>query len=168
MRKAVFAAVTVLIFTVPNHAIWQKEKVIAEGKTFLVELGRYDPRSLIQGDYMRLWYDIPDDIRRGIEETRRDGKVVVTLDGSGVARVLRLHVKGEELSEGEHLLSFRFRKNRAYLGARSFFFQEGHAQFYENARYGELKVDDAGDSVLIGLRGRDMEVLGPDTENSDR
>lgn len=164
MRKVIFAAATILVFTMPNLAILQKEKVLARGTTVLIELGRQDPRSLIQGDYMRLWYDIPDNIRRQIQEVKRDGKVVIILDGSRVATVLRVYEEGEELKENEHLLSYRFRKNQAYLGARSFFFQEGHAKFYSTARYGELKVDDNGNSVLIGLRGQKMEVLGPEGE----
>ena len=50
----------------------------------------------------------------------------------------------------EHLLLYRYRGDLR-LGAESFMFQEGDADLYSNARYGELKVDESGASVLIGL-----------------
>ena len=36
-------------------------------------------------------------------------------------------------------------------------FQEGDADLYSKARYGEVKVDESGASVLIGLRGDDFK-----------
>jgi uncharacterized membrane-anchored protein len=38
--------------------IFEKEKVVANGQTFLLELAPVDPRSIMQGDYMILNYDI--------------------------------------------------------------------------------------------------------------
>jgi uncharacterized membrane-anchored protein len=34
----------------------------------------------------------------------------------------------------------------------AYFFQEGTSGKYASARYGELRVDDDGSSVLVGLR----------------
>jgi Uncharacterized membrane-anchored protein len=47
------------------------------------------------------------------------------------------------------------------LGAESFMFQEGHANLYATARYGELKVDKKGSSVLAGLCGADFKPIRP-------
>ena len=38
-------------------------------------------------------------------------------------------------------------------------FQEGDADLYAKARYGELKVDKSGASVLVGLRDDDFKPL---------
>ncbi len=38
-------------------------------------------------------------------------------------------------------------------------FQESDVDLYSNARYGELKVDESGASMLIGLRGDDFKLL---------
>ncbi len=38
-------------------------------------------------------------------------------------------------------------------------FQEGDAERYARACYGELKVDKEGSSVLVGLRGEDFQPL---------
>ena len=37
------------------------------------------------------------------------------------------------------------------IGAESYFFQEGEADKYENAKYGGIKVNHQGNSLLIGL-----------------
>ncbi len=47
------------------------------------------------------------------------------------------------------------------IGPESFFFQEGHANYYNDARDGELRVSPAGDVLLVGLRGEELESLGP-------
>ncbi|MCP4195431.1 MAG: GDYXXLXY domain-containing protein [Planctomycetaceae bacterium] len=47
------------------------------------------------------------------------------------------------------------------IGTDSFFFQEGHAKDYANAKYGELKVAPRGGSVLVGLRNADLTDADP-------
>ena len=37
------------------------------------------------------------------------------------------------------------------IGAESYFFQEGDAEKFEKAVYGGLRVDNKGNSVLVGL-----------------
>jgi uncharacterized membrane-anchored protein len=86
-----------------------------------------------------------------------DGKLVVALDERGVARFVRRH-DGGPLAPGEALLRFRARDG-IQLGAESFFFEEGQAERYQAAKYGELKVDDAGNSILVGLRSEELEPL---------
>ena len=44
---------------VANVGIWQKEQLIAHGQPVFVELAPVDPRSLMQGDYMRLEFRVP-------------------------------------------------------------------------------------------------------------
>ena len=42
----------------------------------------------------------------------------------------------------------------------AFYFQEGHADRFQQAAYGELKVTPGGDSVLVGLRDKNLDSLG--------
>jgi len=53
------------------------------------------------------------------------------------------------------------RDGRPKFATNAFFFQEGDAGLYEAARYGEFRVDDDGELLLTGLRGRALERLGP-------
>ncbi len=158
----------VLVLFVVNSMIVQKESVLASGKTVLLRLAPVDPRSLIQGDYMVLDYEISRQFtREKLTAVPREGNLVIKIDENNVATFLRFY-KGENLAPGEHLLYYRVNIDRYFsrmrLGAESFFFQEGHAKYYETARYGELKVDAKGNSVLAGLRGEKFEVLKPTNE----
>jgi len=157
MRNALLVGGLVLVLAVPNFAIVQKERLLASGTPMLVELAPVDPRSLIQGDYMRLDYAIARTLSSG--GIPRDGQLVVRLDNSGVARFVRLHSKDTLLGPGEHLLLYRRRGNRTRIGTDAFFFQEGHASRYAGARYGELRVDPSGGSVLVGLRDSTQRPL---------
>ncbi|MDH3347216.1 MAG: GDYXXLXY domain-containing protein [Desulfobulbaceae bacterium] len=156
MKQIVLIATTLLILFAINYNIVKKEAVLRNGKTMLLRLAPVDPRSLMQGDYMILRYamanEIPDEL------LKNKGCIVVISDKNNVASFLRIH-DNNPLKENEHLLFYRNR-NGLRLGAESFFFQEGNAKLYSNARYGELKVDESGTSVLAGLRGDDFSSLG--------
>ena len=114
MRNALVVGGLVLVLGVANYAIVEKERVLASGTPMLVELAPVDPRSLIQGDYMRLDYALARELR----ETRvsRDGRMVVSLDSGGVARFVRLHDGRAPLAPGERLLQYRKRGSRIRVG----------------------------------------------------
>lgn len=155
MKKILFWTTTLLIIVVVNFLIFSKEKTLANGRTMLLRLAPVDPRSLIQGDYMVLRYTIAGEVSK--TQLKNSGCIVVSLDKNNVAKFVRVH-NGESLQTGEHLLFYRNRGSLR-LGAESFMFQEGYADLYANARYGELKVDESGASVLIGLRDEDFNPL---------
>ena len=98
---------------------------------------------------------MPEKLKRA--QLQDKGYIVVSLDKNEVATFVRVY-EGDSLHADEHLLFYRNRGGLR-LGAESFMFQEGDADLYSNARYGELKVDESGASVLIGLRGDDFEPL---------
>ncbi|WP_395377295.1 GDYXXLXY domain-containing protein [Marinicella sp. W31] len=149
-----------LILAVQNTAILGKERLLQHGQTVLLELAPVDPRSLMQGDYMRLRFALADEYRKAsVDEKRHDGFVVVSLDDNNVAQ-FKASYRGGQLDADERLLRFRFRKNRIQFGTDAFFFQEGTAAIYEQAEYGDFKVSDSGDLLLVGLRNAQFEVLG--------
>jgi uncharacterized membrane-anchored protein len=158
-RHIVLIAVACVVIGALNVMIYQKEMTLQEGKAVLLELAPVDPRSLMQGDYMVLRYKLARDVRA--DSLPLDGHLVLALDGNGVATYRRLHTPNMPLAPDEQLLRYRRRGNDLRLGAESFFFQEGHAKHYGGAKYGELRVAASGDSVLAGLRDKDLERLGP-------
>lgn len=151
-----FALLAVVVI---NVLVIQKEQLSATGQLVLLELAPVDPRSLVQGDYMRLRYDISDEVET--ETNMRDGFIVVRLDSENVARYVRIYDQNTSLAQDELLLRFRQRTYDVRVGPESFFFQEGTAKYYNNARYGEFRVSKSGDVLLTGLRGEDFEELGP-------
>ncbi|WP_036380851.1 GDYXXLXY domain-containing protein [Muricauda sp. MAR_2010_75] len=133
-----------------NYSIVQKEKIMAEGHLILLELAPVDPRSLMQGDYMRLNYEISDEVV-GNEIPKR-GYCVVTLDSDGVAQRRRYQKKNAPKNENEYLIEYTIGEwNRIQIGAESYFFQEGEDEKYADAKYGGVRVDEKGNSVLVGL-----------------
>lgn len=168
MRKGLLWIVLALILIVVNAMIFGKEKILAEGETMLLQLAPRDPRSLIQGDYMVLRYSLTNEIRQKTpDQVSIDGHVVVKLDQRGVAQYVRLYDPSTILADDEKLLRFRQRGNQVRLASHAFFYQEGHGEFYRNARYGELRVSPDGDAVLIGLRDDELQVLGAPPRSQD-
>jgi uncharacterized membrane-anchored protein len=160
MRSAIIFGGLAFALLGPTALIIQKESLLASGKPVLLELAPVDPRSLMQGDYMVLNYAISRE--RGWDQGwPHDGRLVLRLDEQGVGQFVRFHDPGTPLAPGEFLLRYRVRDGRVRLGAEAFFFQEGQARHYESARYGELRVAPNGTGVLVGLRGKDREPLGP-------
>ncbi|MFY0580245.1 GDYXXLXY domain-containing protein [Cystobacter fuscus] len=130
-----------------------KERLLAHGTPLYLELAPVDPRSLIQGDYMVLDYAVSREARFS------DGRLVLRRDERGVGHLVGFE-ESRPLGPGEMWLRYKVRKGRVRLGAESFFFQEGHAERYAQAKYGELRVAEDGSSVLVGLRDADLQPLG--------
>jgi len=133
-----------------NYSVIKKEKTLSSGQLVLLELAPVDPRSLMQGDYMQLDYAISQDVT--IINLPKRGYCVVKLDADGVGRRLRLQPELTPHEEGEYLIRYNAQQYIGIrIGAESYFFQEGNATKYEKARYGGIRVDDKGHSVLVGL-----------------
>ncbi|GIV58210.1 MAG: membrane protein [Rhodothermaceae bacterium] len=149
-------ATGLLVLVVLNLMVWQKERLRASGQTLFVALTVHDPRAPMQGDFMALHYDLPGALAARLPDA---GRLVVRVDARGVATPVRPYVPGEALAAGERLLRFRRLRGEVRLGPAAYFFQEGHAARYAAARYAELRVDDDGHALLVGLRDADLQPL---------
>jgi uncharacterized membrane-anchored protein len=56
-------------------------------------------------------------------------------------------------------LRYRVRKGQVWLGTNAFFFEEGNADRFSSARYGEFLDHASGEAVLVGLRNDAFEAL---------
>ena len=165
MRIKILLVWAALVLTVLNYGIYAREQIVKEGETLLLELAPVDPRSLIQGDYMRLRYQVADDAPVAELATRQKrGYMVLRADENHVAQFVRFH-SGEALSAGEKLLRFHVLRRYSVehrslrIVPDSFLFQEGHAGRYDNARYGVFKFAGAGEYLLVGLAGEDRQQI---------
>lgn len=150
----------VAVLAVANIGIWQKESVIAHGQPVLVALAPVDPRSLMQGDYMRLNFDLSSEIVAQLDAEVRYHRpqLVVRLDAHGVATPLRLH-SGGPLAAGEKRIELTPKNGRWVLVSDAWFFEEGDAARWEAARYGEFRVAEDGRALLVGLRDAQLKPL---------
>jgi uncharacterized membrane-anchored protein len=161
MRNLAIIVGGVLILAAANFGIYQKEQLLAHGRSVLLELAPVDPRSLMQGDYMALRFRVATDaFRGGNPESLKDGRVVLAVDDRGVGTFKRFD-DGTPLGPGELAMRYRVRNQEPKFATNAFFFQEGHAEYYAGARFGEFRVSSAGDAILTALRGGKLETLGP-------
>ncbi|MEN8218866.1 MAG: GDYXXLXY domain-containing protein [Pseudomonadota bacterium] len=157
MRRLLILIMAIIVLALVNFEIYKKEQLLAKGTTVLLKLAPRDPRSLMQGDYMVLRYDIAR--LPALTAAERDGYLVITRDDKQVAHFKRIYDETTPLAADELLLRFRKRGHEIRLGAESFFFQEGQAKCYNNARYGEIRLATSGESVLVGLRDAEFKRL---------
>ena len=160
-RSWIAIALTVVILVFFNVSIYDREQTISNGETLLLELAPVDPRSLMQGDYVRLRYVVEDSVPIDeLKDHERRGHLVLRRDTENVAQFVRIH-DGEALDEDERLVRFHLGRRRAMIVPDDFFFQEGHGELYEDAQYGVFKFDDRGRYLLVGLADAERVPINP-------
>jgi uncharacterized membrane-anchored protein len=148
----------VLLLVYTNYSVKVKEGLMEEGQLVLLELAPVDPRSLMQGDYMDLRYKISEDVVYDSLPAR--GYCIVRLNEMGVASKVRFQKDLAPLGSGEHPIRYTLPDQwRISIGAESFFFQEGAAEKFEQAKYGGLKIDRKGNSLLVGLYNEQLRKI---------
>lgn len=150
-----------LVLGVANYTIWQRQQVVDHGHTVLLELRPVDPRSLMQGDFMELRYANEVFPRASVRQSLpRRGAIILTVNENNVATFSRIDDRST-LAKNERRLRYKQvdETGEIRLGAESFFFEEGQADKFEDARFGVLHVDSAGNSVLVGLANEQHQVI---------
>jgi len=150
MVRRVLVVAAVLVLGAVNWSIVAKERIKTHGERIFLALAPVDPRSIMQGDYMALRFELTNDI-----PTTASGSVPLRVDSKGVATL------NPDLSAAGLRIRYRIREGQVWLGTNAYFFEEGTAQHYEGARFGEFRVDRAsGEAVLVGLADRDLKRMG--------
>lgn len=167
LKLFIISANMVLVLLFFGFNIVKNEKVLSEGETVLLALRPVDPRSLMQGDYMTLHFEVCNHIY-GLE-AESNKFCVVRLDDDRVAHFVSLtNDAAVALREDELLLRYSLEKNswggKFYtIGSDSYFFQEGTAIKYATATYGMLKVVTKGEMIgscsLVGLCDENKKLI---------
>lgn len=150
-----------LVLGVANYLIVTREQILEQGRRVLLDINPSDPRSLVQGDYMRLRFDNrnfpPAD---QMKQYPHAGVVIMELDDKGVANFLRLD-DGAALGDNQVRLRFkgRHRFGRLKYTADTFFFQEGLADRFAGAAFAVLRVMPDGMAVMQGLADEQGETI---------
>ncbi|MFL6579904.1 MAG: GDYXXLXY domain-containing protein [Burkholderiales bacterium] len=160
MRKGLVLVTGLVILVLVNYSIYSRERLLTEGRLVLLQLAPVDPRSLMQGDYMALRFQVANDLRSHVKkESAHDSHVVVTIDDRRLGTFARLD-DGSSLAANELRMRYRMRNEQIKFGTNAYFFQEGDAQLFSRARYGEFRVGSDGESILSGLRDEQFAALG--------
>ncbi len=159
MRKvlALLAGLALLAFV--NFGIYQRERLLTEGRVVLLKLSPVDPRSLMQGDYMRLNFEVAD-LAFPWQDRKKlaDGRIVVGVDRRNVGHFRRL-ADARPLAADEIALRYRMRGGEPNFATNAYFFEEGQAQAYASAAYGEFRVGEDGEMILTRLRDARFQAL---------
>ena len=165
MRKWIILLGLIPILAVFNYAIYDKQKLIEQGEAILLQLAPADPRSIMQGDYMRLRYQASIDATKWLKNAKKSAGeawtapssdlLVLVLDEQKKARFNRFFTAADTLGPNERLLSFAYAKRWGTADVKihpdSFFFQEGKATAFQIARFGMMRLHSNGDHLLVGL-----------------
>ncbi len=142
--------VALLVVALLGKSMLDKERLLVNGKQLYFRLAPVDPRSLMQGDYMRLSYAVLDSVKNQ-EALPKRGYCLFYTDKNGIVTSARFQKEDKPIHSGEQMLKYTTNFNGIQIGAESYFFQEGKADRYNNAVYGLLRIDEQGNSLLVGL-----------------
>ena len=171
--RAGLAASLLLALALTQWDAQKKEQVLAHGQTIYMPLAPIDPRSLMQGDYMALRFDLPDALldgdadsphahrQRGLNPLRSPALVVARLDAKGIATLQRRYQKSEPLAADEVIVPLKYMKGNWVVVTDAYFFPEGHGRVFNNARYGEFRVLGQGKVLLAGLADEKLQRIDP-------
>jgi uncharacterized membrane-anchored protein len=163
--KAVLLGAGLVALVLVNVLIAARERLIAEGRPVFVKLAPVDPRSLMQGDYMRLNYDLPSVGWRSRSEADVSllwgarPRIAVTLDARGIAQSPKLLAPGEAPPAGAQLLELAPKGSQWTFVTDAWFFKEGEVERWQPAKYGEFRVTPEGKGLLVRVVGEDLKPL---------
>ena len=164
MKGKLFLAFTLIILAVLCFAIYQKEDIIATGDEFYITLESVEPRSIGQGDYMILNYDYSPkktNPRRGRGETLYPQCIIceyaiLNLSAMGVVTGYTL-TDDKVIGDNQVLLKIKRHEPLKFV-ADTFFFQEGKAEMFSNAKYARFKYKD-GEAILVSLHNENFREI---------
>ncbi len=160
---AFIAAGAVVTLLVANFAIWQKQDLIANGRVVFVELAPVDPRSLMQGDFMRLGWRLPDNTSTALDPLFKVKRphVVARVNEQGVATLVRIAETAEALLPGELRIELSPKDGRWVIVTDAWFFREGDGERWAVAKYGEFRVMPDGRALLVGMADSALKRIEP-------
>lgn len=147
--RIVVVLATLIVLVAVNGSIVAKERIKTRGERIYLALAPVDPRSLMQGDYMALRFVVAEQI-----PATESGTWPLRVDERGIAAFI------PDRNAPGLRIRYRVRNQRVWLGTNAYFFEEGTAERYANAAFGEFRVDRAtGEAILVALRDRNLAPL---------
>jgi uncharacterized membrane-anchored protein len=133
-----------------SYLIIKNEINIQNSETIYLKTAPIDPRSILQGDYVKLNFEVGDAILRK-KNYNKYSKAIIKLSPKKIAYFDRFYEKNSKISKNERVINFSKKGSRIVIGTDSYFFQEGKGKEYENKKYGKFKLDKNGNLLLIEL-----------------
>jgi len=162
MNNKIAVLALIVILVIINVSIAKKEQQLTDGHIVYLKLAPVDPRSLMQGDYMALRFQISTQLSRALQKIDSvdmgDGHIIVSLDQHKIASFVAIYQQ-QTLSKEQLLLQFRIRNERVKFATNAFFFEEGQGKYYQPARFGQFRVNDAGEMLLVAMYDKELKKI---------
>ncbi|WP_394174216.1 GDYXXLXY domain-containing protein [Guptibacillus hwajinpoensis] len=155
--KSIWLVVVVMVAFVTYNGV-KNEATIQSGKEIRLALAPIDPRSMLQGDYVTLRYDIST-LFKGTElPNNKRIKIVLspttqeTYEYGGYYKVEGNWNKPYKPSDDDIVVNgITYGDNDVQYGIESFFIPEGTGQEFEDKTIAVIKVSENGNALLIEL-----------------
>jgi uncharacterized membrane-anchored protein/uncharacterized membrane protein len=142
-------------------SIWDKERVLRDGRMVMLRIVPVDPRSLMQGDYMTLAFELPE--RRASATSRQPGGpqpvAVGTIGPDNVVKMTEIVLKRPALANDQIAIALSVKNGAYVVGSDAWFFREGEARRFAGARYGIFRVTLDGTALLAGLADEQRQPI---------
>lgn len=151
-KKGLLIVIIALQVAVIGYTAFSKEQLLTHGKLVKLELVPVDPRALLQGDYVRLGYEIS--TVKNVNE-RGTIQVILRKDEAGVYRFVDIYSLNGKLyhadvyQTGDVLMNGKLNGDTVIYGIESYFVPEktgGDVQ--RRARFAYVRVSRTGDAIL--------------------
>lgn len=149
--------IAILTVAVGGVLIYQYEQRLSQGQTMYAKLAPVDPRSLVQGDYMQLGYELSGvDADKIATENDRWRQAWVQIDGD------RRIVSADWQASTVHRTPLKLKYNgwQWHPAADSFLFAEGLGDCYAGAVFAKLSVAQDGQAMLVDVVDENLQELG--------
>jgi len=170
-RLPLFIITTLITLLLLNGIVWRHEQTLTQGRTILLPLRPVDPRSLMQGDYMALNYQLTQDLTKEltiVKSSPASGsavRIILGTDTDGIAQLLRVAKTDEQAQAGEILVRLKWEDGRAHLPSSSYFFAEGDGERFAQARFAIFRVASDGTLLLAGLADEQRQAIPDHIKN---
>ena len=143
--------------------ILRNDNTLQRGHSVFVSLLPADPRSILQGDYMVLRYEMH--IHGSIPDAK-GLKAYVKLNEQNVVSETRFNLADRtDAKEWLPILLKRLPHSSSfYPVTTSYLFAEGLADCYSHAKFAEFKVIDTGQAILYRLTDTQLKSLNCETQ----
>ncbi len=172
---------SLLAVAVGGAVIAKNEMQLANSQAIYIELRPVDPRSLLQGDYMQLRYNLnlanawseKDESEQQKQQRQEQFEnqqtaienkhkllAYVQLDKNKVLTSVNLQGKDSKHNQPLVIKNPTNYSNDLYVASKTFLFAEGLADCYAQSKYAKIMVDSQGNAILGSLVGEDLADLG--------
>lgn len=148
---------TVATAAVGGTAVRSAEDTLANGRAVYIALRPVDPRSLIQGDYMAVAFDV--DRLPAPRDINGEVLALADVDARSIAKIQGLADASVKPEANQIVVKLRRKSRRWFVGADAYFFEEGRADDFAKAKYGQFRLGADGRLLLTAMTDENLRVL---------